>query len=369
MKLALYINHLDQIGGAEIATQRLAECLADRGHDVTLLTTRRLGTLISGDASSISLDYAKRVRVIRLPVWQRSPATFRRLLAWESRLAVPQLLRGTQLLHLRGLLPETLALARLARRLGIRTLCVPMASGSCGDVARFPGHIDFTACDGFSALTEPLRQELIAAGAPPERIVVIPNGVDIERFQPPDVPSDPLNVVFVGQFRPEKCVDRLLDAWTIVQRESPQARLTLVGGGAALPDYQTRAAQRGLAASFVPNTNDVRPHLHASSIFVLPGISEGMSNALLEAMAAGLVPIVAATPANCAVITAGVNGLTYPADSSTALAAAILRLGGDAALRQRLGSCARQTVVERFDLERVVDQYVALYAQLLGESG
>ncbi len=364
MKIVLYVHSLDQMGGAEIATLRLANCLSARGQEITILTTKPLRQI----SQYPFIDYTKEYRVIRLPVWQHSPATFRRMLAVHGQWIIPLLRPKAQILHLRGLLPETAVLARRARRIGIKTVCVPMASGTYGDAARFPGAVDAEAFDRVSALTEPLRQEIAALGYPPQRIRIIPNGVDTDHFQQSGQQVDAPSVIFVGQFRPEKRVDLLLNAWLHVQQVCPQSRLTLVGGGAELPAYQIRAAQLGLTPQFVPNTDDVLQHLRTNCIFVLPGISEGMSNALLEAMAVGLAPVVADTPANRAVITHNVNGLTYKADSPAALAGAILRISQDAALRRRIGSNARQTVIERFDLESVTDQYLALYAELLGET-
>ncbi len=317
------------------------------------------------------LDYTKGIRLVRLPVWQRSPRTFASTLAVQAAWAFPLLLRGTQIMHLRGLTPETLALARIARRIGAKTICVPMASGAYGDVALFPPHAPhkFEAFDWISALTEPLRDEIVTWGFPADRVGIIPNGVDTHEFHPPHNPAPA--VTFVGQFRPEKQIDLLLQAWRLIQRDCPHARLTLVGGGRLLTEYQERARALHLTPTFVPNTDQasVLAQLQANSIFVLPGISEGMSNALLEAMAVGLAPVVSDTPANRAVITPESSGLVYAPDSADALAAQIARLINDPILRQKLGEAARRTVVQRFDLNSVVDRYAMLYQRLLGEIG
>jgi glycosyltransferase involved in cell wall biosynthesis len=269
------------------------------------------------------------------------------------------------------LTPETVTLAQIARRLGIKTICVPMASGAYGDVSRFPPTAphDTQAFDWISALTAPLRDEIVGWGYPEDRISVIPNGVDTVTFSPPTSPCDEPQVIFVGQFRPEKRVSLLLHAWQQVQLIFPDVRLILVGGGRYLSQYQQMAARLGIAPTVIPNTDSasVLVQLQASSIFVLPGISEGMSNALLEAMAVGLAPIASDTPANHSVITPEFDGLCYPADSVGALAAQLTRLIGDSALRKRIGAAARETAVQRFNLDHVVDQYLDLYSQLLGE--
>lgn len=369
MNVTLFVSVLDQVGGAEIATFRLAQKLAKHGHQIVVLTTQSLSTW--RQRKSI-IDYTKGVRIIRLPVWQRNRRIFTRILLSEARLLLPHLLPNEDVLQLRGLMPETVGLAQIARQRGIKTVCVPMASGAYGDVAKFPSpkHSRDTF-DWVSALTEPSCNEVIDWGFPAERTSVIPNGVDLALFQPPASPCVEPSVIFVGQFRPEKRVDLLLQAWQIVARRQPRAQLTLVGGGRKLSEYERSAARLGISVSLVPNTDaiGVLARLQKASIFVQPGISEGMSNALLEAMAAGLAVVVSDTPANRAVVTHESNGLTYTADSAEALAAQLERLLTDIDLRLRLGTSAQRTIVERYSLDDVTEQYLRLYARLLGESG
>lgn len=371
MKIALFVCELDQIGGAEIATMRLAERMSRYGHIVAIITTSGLRQEVLYRYRRTN-DYTKGVRVIRLPVWQRDQTTFVRMLFAQASWALPLYLRQTDVLHLRGLMPATVMLARIAQRMGIRTLCTPMASGDNGDAAKYPSDLrrGIHAFDRIVALTETIRDEVVQAGYPPERIFIIPNGIDPNYFKPSERPQSKPRVVFVGQFRPEKRIDLLLQAWKSVQIDCPQAKLTLVGGGRCLPEYQQRAATLGVSPTFVPNTDPagVLAQLQMGSIYIAPGISEGMSNALLEAMAVGLAPIVADTPASRAVISSGINGLLYPAESSQALAEQIKRLIANDLLRQRLGDAARQTVLRRFDHAAVTDQHIALYEQLLSEA-
>ncbi len=365
MKIALFINNIDVVGGAEIATRRLAEQFAQSEHRITLIGTQSLRQWC---AHPRLIDYAKELRIIRLPVWQRSHLIFRQILIFHAQRLFPHL--DCNILHLRGLSPETLALATIARRYGIKTLCVPMASGAYGDVATCGETYQPSPFDRISALTKPMRDEIIDWKFPAERISVIPNGVDTGFFRPPAQACTEPKVIFVGQFRPEKRVDLLLTTWKIVQSRLPQARLTLVGGGGYLPKYQRLAHQLCLDVNYIPNTDatHVLAQLQSNSVFVLPGVSEGMSNALLEAMAVGLAPIVADTPANRAVITPELNGLCYPADSADALAAQLIRLLNDTSLRKQIGAAARATIEQRYTLASVADQYLALYARLLGET-
>jgi glycosyltransferase involved in cell wall biosynthesis len=313
------------------------------------------------------------MRVARFPVWQRSPSVYAHLLAVEAWAALPLLLRGCAVLHIRKLDENAVALARVAQRTGVKVLCVPMAAGAYGDVATFPAHVPRTpeVFDRVSALTNAIRQEVIRWGMPPERVTVIPNGVNTDLFQPATAPPQEQRVLFVGQFRPEKRVDLLLEAWRQLQDDFPHARLTLVGGGYALQQYADLAAAQGIRAQFIPNLppSEVVQVVQRHTIFVMSGISEGMSNALLEAMAVGLAPVVSDTPGNQALIRHDGNGLCYDPDSAAALASALRRLLIDEPLRARLGAAARATVLERFTLDAVAAQYEALYKHMIGWVG
>lgn len=370
MNITYFVSGVRQTGGAEIATQRLAEQVSKRGHLVTLVSAE---AITEGRQNPAIIDYTQNYRLIYLPVWQRSYKTFAYMLVAHALWMFPVLLRSTDILHIRGITPYSFTLARMARSLGIKTLCVPMASGRYGDVARLDSRKqvpNFKVFDRLSALTKPLRDELIAAGVPPQQISVIPNGVDLSIFRQAEyLPTSPC-AIFVGQFRAEKRVDLLLKAWVLVQEKYPQAQLTLLGGGQNLTEYRQLAECLGVQAIFVPNTNTagVLAHLQKNSIFVQPGISEGMSNALLEAMAVGLAPIVSNTPANCAVIQTGINGLCYSPESAEDLALKIEQLLSDDSLRLKLGEAARQTIEANFSLDHVTAQYLALYRKMLGES-
>lgn len=368
MKIVLFISLLDQVGGAELATLRLAEHLMAVGHEVSILTTQGLKCWIKWHPV---IDYAKGVRIVRLPVWQRNPDIFRWMLAAEAAILLPLSLRSIQVMHLRGLTQETLSIAEIARRMGIKTVCTPMASGISGDAGRLrKRRINATAFDRIAALTEPMRAEIVELGYPPEQTCVISNGVDTGFFAPPKRQLAEAHVVFVGQFRPEKRVDVLLKAWASARTHVQGVRLTLVGGGQHLMRYQQMAKALGIEATFTPLTDavGVRAALQEGSIFVMPGVSEGMSNALLEAMAIGLAPVAADTPANRAVIMPEANGLVYDAESPAALAAQLRRLIDNPILRQRLGAAACETVVQRFQMNHVTAQYIKLYERLIGNT-
>lgn len=102
-----------------------------------------------------------------------------------------------------------------------------------------------------------------------------------------------------------------------------------------------------------------------ADIFVLPSLAEGMSNALLEAMACGLPCLASDISANAELIQDGVNGLLFPVGDARALAKRIELLLSDRALAQGLGDAARKTVEARYTFEHVTEAYQALYLKLI----
>lgn len=356
--IALFILTFDQVGGAEVAIWRLACGLTHRGQTVTLITTQAITEWRARRGNII--EWRGGVRIIRLPVWQRSRAWVKRMLQIELWIALRFL--NIDVLHVRGLSRETIAAAKIANRFHIKTICTLMAGGAYGDLARLPLNTPI-AFDRVTCFTPALAGDVIARGYPHHRIAIIPNGVDTETFTPTLTSPDPHSAIYVGQFRPEKRIDLLLRAWQRVQAQRPDARLTLVGGIERAPHYRQLAADLGVRVTFTPllSEHTVRDQLRNHAVFIQPGVSEGMSNALLEAMACGLAPVVSDTPANRAVITPGDNGLCYEAESADALAPALLHLFTHPDQRAALGKRARDTVIENYRLESIIDRIMALY--------
>ena len=208
-------------------------------------------------------------------------------------------------------------------------------------------------------------------------IAVIRNGVDVERFapRPPDEalrsslglpPRAPL-VVAVSRLNPMKGIDDLLKAAALLEGRFDEARFVIVGDGASRRDLEEQARLLGLAGRvlFTGTRLDVAAILSQAAVSVAPSLSEGLSNVVLESMAAG-VPVVATrvggTPE---LLEDGVTGLLVPPCDAPALAGAIGRLLGDAALARRLGEAARARAVDRFSMEHMVRQTEGLYRALL----
>jgi len=153
-----------------------------------------------------------------------------------------------------------------------------------------------------------------------------------------------------------------------VQEQLPQAQLIIVGSGDLQPQLSRMARELGIVESveFAGLQSDVRAQFHGGGVAVLPSRCEGMSNALLEAMACGLPCIATRVSGSEDLITHGINGLLVEPEDYGGLAQALLTLLRDPLLAQRYAQAARATIENHFSLDEVADKYVELYRQMVG---
>jgi sugar transferase (PEP-CTERM/EpsH1 system associated) len=207
----------------------------------------------------------------------------------------------------------------------------------------------------------------------PDKVVTILNGIDVQRFAACDpmdyrrelgVNREQLLLGTVGRLVPVKNQALLLRAFARFQQSVVDSQLVLVGEGPERTALQELAQDLKISdrVHFTGGRRDVPRILAALDIFVLPSFSEGLSLTLLEAMAAGKPVIATRVGGNPEVIKDGYNGLLVTSDHVEELLAALLRLAGRSGLpAPELGANARRTVVEKFSLDAMVQEYVAIY--------
>jgi len=208
-----------------------------------------------------------------------------------------------------------------------------------------------------------------------ERVTVIPNGVNTDRFLPGPrrgllqlvgVPTDAFVVGTVGRLDPVKGHRYLLEAAAEVVKVHPECHFVLVGHGvpAAVQETAWQAARLGLdgRVHVLGAREDVPELLREMDVFVLPSVSEGMSNALLEAMATGLPVVATKAGGSPEVVERGKSGLLVPRCDSRGLSMAIACLIEDPTLRDRLAEAARERVCVGRGLPLMIKRYLALYA-------
>lgn len=213
---------------------------------------------------------------------------------------------------------------------------------------------------------EKLRQQLVKEnGCDGNRIRSIPTGIDTASFAPGDrraarhqlgLDPDGLVIGIVATLRSWKGHRYLVDAFAAMQDIT--ARLLIVGDGPQHDALRAQIAGLGLEGRVVMpgNQHDVRPWLQAMDIFALPSYAnEGVPQAIMQAMACGL-PVVTTNAGSIAeAVQDGVTGLVVETQNVAALQSALRQLAGDEAWRRRLGEAGRAAAVQRFGVERMLD--------------
>jgi glycosyltransferase involved in cell wall biosynthesis len=229
--------------------------------------------------------------------------------------------------------------------------------------------------DCFIAASEAIREMLVADGAPPERTVTVHEGIDVDRvaaapavnvheafFLPHGAPV----VGNVAALVPHKGQRYLVEAAHLVVRQLPDVRFVILGEGELREHLEKQVREHRLEKHvLLPGFRaDVLGCVKAFDLFVMSSVTEGLGTSLLDAMAASR-PIVATSAGGIPeIVVDGVNGVLVPPRDARALADAIVRALGDAALRRRMGDAGFARVSERFTVERMVADTAAVYTRL-----
>ncbi len=245
----------------------------------------------------------------------------------------------------------------------------------------FLRHVDrFTTSlvNGYIVQNDVAKQELMQKlGLPERKFTVIPNAIDMSLYDPKAfdraedrkklglAPQDKA-IVCVGRLRRGKGHEFLLDAFELIHREHPNAQLLLVGDGEREEALKAQAARLESKEHihFLGNRDDVKNILHASDIFALPTLGEGMSNAILEAMASSLPCVVTDIKENQVLIEQDKTGLLVPTENSAALASAFSELLQNAAKAKQLGEAAHQKITREYDILEISKRMQKLVADV-----
>lgn len=351
--LLLVISHMGA-GGAQRVAATLANAWAARGHKVALLA------LTDREADAYPLD----PRIRRLHLFDRAPRWTVLHLAGALRLArrLPQLRRiirrsgaRTVVSFIRAanvkVLMACLGLDRVRIVISERNDPERQQVGWPWDwLSRlFYKRADLVTANSRGAL------ESMAAYVPRDKLAYVPNPMVPGAGQAAATLEGP-HVLAVGRLTAQKGYDLLLRAFAGTGGVLDGWRLSVLGDGPLREDLERQAEALGLSGHIVwhGQVADPHPYYAAAQIFVLSSRYEGSPNALLEAMDAGLPCIVNdASPGPLELIEHEANGLVVPSGDAAALAAAMVRLAGDEALRRRLGQAARRTAAG-FHLDRVL---------------
>jgi glycosyltransferase involved in cell wall biosynthesis len=381
------------LGGGETHVLRLGSALVAAGDAATVVTRR-------GEASWAAAEVVSGIRVVRVPPsgpgrtgkFLMIPAAIRAVRR-EARRHDVLVVRGTRVLGLPGLVA--------ARASGLGVVMQPetngelsgeawtwgkaWAGGPAGRLARAlfaARNLWLRDADRFVAMSRAIREEMLAASVPAERIAVLPHGVDTERFRPAGpgeraalrarlgLPGGVL-AAWSGRLLRGKGLETLLDAFARVAGDVKELRLLLVGSGEgqalSVEDEIRRRAGASLLAErvvFTGRLERVEDALRAAEFFVFPSVFEALGISLVEAAACGLPAVASRTGGIPDVVEEGRSGLLVAPGDAAALAEGLRALAADEGRRTAMGGEARRIARARFDERDGLDRYRALLREV-----
>lgn len=234
--------------------------------------------------------------------------------------------------------------------------------------------------DHVIGVSRALADKAIELGADPQHVSVVCKGVDLEHFSPGDktesrrklgIPDSP-TVLFVGSFVPVKGINVLLSAFDRVVGKIPQAQLVMCGDGPELASVQKHRdeqsnSQRIILPGRIPR-DQIADYFRAADLFVLPSLSEGSGNVLLEAAACEVPTVGSAVGGIPDYIEDGTTGWLFEKQNDQDLADKLLQLLEDPAMATQMGQAGRGRVVSTFQYSHMIDAILATFTRVLQES-
>jgi glycosyltransferase involved in cell wall biosynthesis len=361
-----------QVGGTERQVANVALGLDATGFELHLACLRNIG----------ELKQELEVLPIPRPVFDIGSLYSFRTFSEAIRLARYIRKHAIQVVHTYGLYPNIFAVP-VARLSGAQIVIASIRD--CGDILkpwqRWLQRLTCRLADCVLVNAEAIREVLIRQGYRPSQIVVIRNGIAQPKTMRHEIncsvreelglaPSAPLIMMF-SRLNHMKGVEYFLDAASMVALRFPEAHFLIVGDGAIKDELQHRAAYLGLTGkiAFTGFRTDVPRLLSEVSLSVLPSLSEGLSNTLLESMAAGVPVVATRVGGNPEIIEDGLSGLLVPPRDSAMLADAMLTILKNPVLASKLGKEGKRRVTDVFSMERSVRAIECLYQRLARAPG
>lgn len=355
----LHVDPERRFGGGERQVLGLVRHLALRGHENVLAAPPRsaLATLLpGGDARLVPLAIRNDLDLI-------AAVRLRRIIAREN----------PHVVHLHTARAHATAawLGSASRRAVVtRRMDYPIRRG------RWSSLLYDRAVAAVAAISEEVRRQLVAGGVRPERIRVIPSGVEPPAGLPGAAGRAAARVRFGANAEPMVAVvaalerrkghDVLLHALAVLRARGVPVRCLVCGDGSERAALERLASSLGLgdAVRFLGEQRQVADVLAAADVFVLPSRWEGLGVAILEAMAMALPVVASAVGGIPEAVVDGVTGVLVPPEHPAALADALAALVADPARARALGERGRARVLERFTIERMAESYERLYEDL-----
>jgi len=373
-------------GGVEIYIYYLSKELVKLGHEVSLLTSQIPHTK--------KYEKIDGIEVFRVPTLGKltsiplMPSLFRESLRLNAdiihgHLPHPIVYELAVLSHIFRKIPLVLTIQNLtnAKVVGSSQKLKMLISEL---YSTFMGNFSLSFADRIITTTHQYIQAFRTLRRLQNKITVIPNGVDIQKFSPNPAHTlkNDLNlmrnkiILFVGLLRPShkyKGLDYLLEAMKLVKKQIPNAKLLIVGGGKLQSFYEVFCDKLGLADSVsfigaVPHSL-IESYYNLADLFVLPSINqeEGFGIVILEAMACGKPVIVTSIAGVSEIISHEKVGYIVPPKNHEALARAIIQILSDDTLADSMGRNARTFTEKKCTWKEIAKQTLLVYKELLNE--
>jgi glycosyltransferase involved in cell wall biosynthesis len=365
-------DYLPSIGGAEKQLATLAPLLEERDVKISILTRRHPGLS--------RFEFIDGVPVYRLPMLKTK--VLNSLMFTSFALPVLKKLRP-DVIHAHGLLSPTTTAVFAKQFLGTPVVSKPLRGGILGDLKRLTssslGRRRFkmiqSHVDTFITISSEIKDELVCQGVAPERCIFIPNGVKLEKFHPVHREQkrllrkelrlpDGLLVIFIGRLEKEKRVDHLIQIWPQVQQRRPDTSLLILGRGSQAEKLKEMA---GNGIVFGGSVDNVAPYLQTADLFVLPSVAEGLSNSLLEALAAGVPVLATPTGGTTDIVRHKTSGWLIQNFNAPSLLEDILAFLGDPQLMERCALEGRNYVVQNYSVVNTAQKLSDLYRHIMGK--
>lgn len=362
---ALLVPTLDRLAGAERLVLLLATGLKKRGWRVSVVALSGSGGAAAGELADAGVSYLS----LEMRKGLADPRGWIRFHRWLRREA-PHILHA----HL----PHAAFLARWSRLWAPTPVLIDsLHTSHTGPFGRRLGYrVSRWLPDRVTAVSDGAAEAYRSARLiPASRFIVLPNGVDVERWRPDPAAradlrqrlglQDDFLWFAAGRLDPVKDYPNLLSAMEKLPRT---ALLVIAGAGPQEAPLRRLATQFGIESRvrFLGFQPDVLSWMQAADAFVLASLWEGLPISLLEAGACALPAVATDVPGSRDIVVDGETGFLAPAGDSVALRSAMdrmMRLDTDA--RAAMGDRARRRVVEQFSLESVLDRWEAVYRDLL----
>lgn len=359
------------IGGAETQLFHLATRLKTWGwdiHVVSLMPPRAYTEELGAAGISISCLGIRRKLPDPRPLWQLVCL----IRTWRPHVVHSHMVHAN-------------LLARLVRPLAPMPvfICTAHSIDEGGRLREILYRLTDPLCDLTTQVSQAGLERYVRVGAvPAHKICFVPNGVDTARFRP-DLRArerlrselelgDSFVWLAVGRFEQAKDYPNMLQAFARVAEQKPGAHLLIAGQGSLREEAEQLVGELKMVdrVHFLGVRRDIPALMNAVDGYVMSSAWEGTSMVLLEASATGLPIVATAVGGNCEVVIDGQSGFLVPPKDPSALMQAMLRLMDlPSEERVQMGQSGRAHVEAHYSLERVVDRWESLYAELLAGKG